>query len=425
MAADYGCRVRERDTGAGGDDRPDGHRHGDPSSDTRGILDPLELQQYVELQRFPAGEALAGIVDWFWSVRWDLPPGRSYRSRVLSHPSVNISVGDGPPEGERLPRGPFPVAARVVGVTTRVQVRLLTGAGWNVAAKTTTGGFGGLLAGRGSAAPVSAHGAPPDAGRTTMASQAVPPAAEPAPASAHGAPPDAERTTMAAQAAPPGAGRSPGAADAAQRNVAPTTTVGAATGGAQVAPFAGVAEAAPPGTPAATTTGSPPTSTAELTDRDVPIDRVLPVDAAALAAAMAAATTAAQRAATLAATLAELVAAADPRRLATAREVAGIARAAEVDRSIRSAADLARPAGLGVRTLQRLFAEYAGASPTWVIRRYRLIDAAERVRAGESVVWADVAAELGYADQAHLTRDFSRALGSPPSAYQQAQRRPR
>nr|WP_246232144.1 helix-turn-helix transcriptional regulator [Nakamurella aerolata] len=140
---------------------------------------------------------------------------------------------------------------------------------------------------------------------------------------------------------------------------------------------------------------------------------------------MAAATTAAQRAATLAATLAELVAAADPRRLATAREVAGIARAAEVDRSIRSAVELARPAGLSVRTLQRLFAEYAGASPTWVIRRYRLIDAAERVRAGESVVWADVAAELGYADQAHLTRDFSRALGSPPSAYQQAQRRPR
>ena len=31
--------------------------------------------------------------------------------------------------------------------------------------------------------------------------------------------------------------------------------------------------------------------------------------------------------------------------------------------------------------------------------------------------WAAVAAELGYADQAHLTRDFRRHLGTSPSAY--------
>ena len=31
--------------------------------------------------------------------------------------------------------------------------------------------------------------------------------------------------------------------------------------------------------------------------------------------------------------------------------------------------------------------------------------------------WSSVAAELGYADQAHLARDFRRHLGVPPSAY--------
>jgi AraC-like DNA-binding protein len=35
---------------------------------------------------------------------------------------------------------------------------------------------------------------------------------------------------------------------------------------------------------------------------------------------------------------------------------------------------------------------------------------------GGDVDWAALAADLGYADQAHLTRDFTAALGMPPSA---------
>jgi AraC-like DNA-binding protein len=31
--------------------------------------------------------------------------------------------------------------------------------------------------------------------------------------------------------------------------------------------------------------------------------------------------------------------------------------------------------------------------------------------------WAAVAADLGYSDQAHLTRDFQRHLGTTPAAY--------
>jgi AraC-like DNA-binding protein len=112
-----------------------------------------------------------------------------------------------------------------------------------------------------------------------------------------------------------------------------------------------------------------------------------------------------------------LEAARRPARVGPAREVAAIARVAETDRAVRRVEDLAGRAGVGARTLQRMFGEYAGVSPTWVVRRYRLLDAAEAVRAGDPVVWAELAAELGYADQAHLVRDFRGALGRTPHAY--------
>ncbi len=63
-------------------------------------------------------------------------------------------------------------------------------------------------------------------------------------------------------------------------------------------------------------------------------------------------------------------------------------------------------------------------SPTWVLRRYRLLEAAEAVREGERVVWSDVASALGYADQAHLVREFRAALGRTPEAYAKALRAP-
>nr|WP_269329531.1 AraC family transcriptional regulator [Kineosporia babensis] len=109
-----------------------------------------------------------------------------------------------------------------------------------------------------------------------------------------------------------------------------------------------------------------------------------------------------------------------PERAEPAREVARIARCAETDRTIRKAEQLAAQSGTSVRTLQRMFAEYAGVSPTWVLRRYRLLDAAESVRNGENVKWARIAADLGYSDQAHLIRDFSAAIGSTPAAYAKA-----
>ncbi|MEV8092760.1 helix-turn-helix domain-containing protein [Kitasatospora sp. NPDC085879] len=79
--------------------------------------------------------------------------------------------------------------------------------------------------------------------------------------------------------------------------------------------------------------------------------------------------------------------------------------------------DLAAEFGVGVRRLQRLFADYVGASPKWVLRRARLHEAARRADSGADVDWAALAADLGYADQAHLTRDFTATVGTSPARY--------
>jgi len=70
-----------------------------------------------------------------------------------------------------------------------------------------------------------------------------------------------------------------------------------------------------------------------------------------------------------------------------------------------------------VRGLQRMFGDYVGASPKWVMRRARLHEAALRADGGEPVDWALLASDLGYAHQAHLTRDFTVTLGVSSARY--------
>lgn len=69
------------------------------------------------------------------------------------------------------------------------------------------------------------------------------------------------------------------------------------------------------------------------------------------------------------------------------------------------------------RHLQRVFARYVGLSPLRVLRRYRLREAAATLDAGAGSDLATAAAELGYSDQAHFTRDFARVVGVPPARY--------
>jgi len=272
--------------------------------DSRGILDPWLLRQRVRLTRYPAGPALAGLVDRFWAVSWDLPPGTAHRQQVLTHPGANFSVGHANARPGDTEAGP--VEARLNGVARGLTSRVLVGQGWTVAALARPGGLGAFIAG----------------------------------------------------------------------------------------------------------------SAADFTDRIVPLGAAIGADEAALVRQVAGEPDEAARVGLLATALERAV---DHERVGPAAQVAEVARLAEVNRTVRRLADLCDVAGLGQRTLQRMFLRYAGVSPTWVLRRYRLLEAAEAVRDGEQVSWAEVAAGLGYADQAHLIRDFGAAIGQTPAAYADAQ----
>jgi len=165
-----------------------------------------------------------------------------------------------------------------------------------------------------------------------------------------------------------------------------------------------------------------PGSVADLNDRVLPLSAVLDLDGPALIARIAAADEP-SGITILQSLLEKLFSSADPGRTRTASDVAAVSAIARTDRSLRRLDHLAAASGIGTRTLQRLFTEYVGVSPTWVLRRYRLLEVAETVRDGGPVVWADVAADLGYSDQAHLVRDFRDTVGTTPAAYAAAQRR--
>ena len=92
----------------------------------------------------------------------------------------------------------------------------------------------------------------------------------------------------------------------------------------------------------------------------------------------------------------------------------------EQDRQLISVDDLIGHTGLDKRSLQRLFQVYVGASPKWVIQRYRLHQAVAQVQAGKTCSWSDLALELGDFDQAHFGRDFRALIGMTPGDYEKS-----
>lgn len=52
-----------------------------------------------------------------------------------------------------------------------------------------------------------------------------------------------------------------------------------------------------------------------------------------------------------------------------------------------------------------------------MLRRARPHEAAARADSGQPVDWVALAVELGYADQAHLVRDFTATIGQSPDRY--------
>ena len=126
----------------------------DRAATLRGILHPAETAEHADLRRdAPVSGPLRPFVERYWSVRWDLTGQPAFRSEVLSHPSVNVSVESGtePRSGVRMP------AVLLHGVVTRRFTVDLTGAGRVTAVKFRPGGFAaftGMLPVRDSVVPL-------------------------------------------------------------------------------------------------------------------------------------------------------------------------------------------------------------------------------------------------------------------------------
>ncbi|WP_329274395.1 helix-turn-helix domain-containing protein [Streptomyces sp. NBC_01451] len=103
-------------------------------------------------------------------------------------------------------------------------------------------------------------------------------------------------------------------------------------------------------------------------------------------------------------------------------EVAALVDTITTDPSLLRVSQLAAHADLSTRQLQRLFAEYVGIGPKWVIRRTRIQEAASRA-ATTPQDWSALATELGYANQGQFIRDFTGAVGISPAQYASRTRR--
>ena len=97
--------------------------------------------------------------------------------------------------------------------------------------------------------------------------------------------------------------------------------------------------------------------------------------------------------------------------------VANIMDTVVADRGVRRVEDLVERFHVSRRTLQRLFSTYVGVNPKWVIKRHRLLEAADQLTSGEVADWAGLATSLGYFDQAHFVNDFTAIVGRSPAAH--------
>jgi AraC-like DNA-binding protein len=80
--------------------------------------------------------------------------------------------------------------------------------------------------------------------------------------------------------------------------------------------------------------------------------------------------------------------------------------------------EVASRVGLGVRQLERRFRAAVGLTPKEFARVRRIRAAARLLVADDDATWADRAAKAGFADQAHLTREFGSTTGDSPRRFE-------
>lgn len=74
-------------------------------------------------------------------------------------------------------------------------------------------------------------------------------------------------------------------------------------------------------------------------------------------------------------------------------------------------------AQMNKRSLQRIFSQYVGVHPKWVIKLYRLQHAAERLDYKTYDDLVKLSVDLGYYDQSHFIKDFKSIVGKTPEEY--------
>lgn len=79
--------------------------------------------------------------------------------------------------------------------------------------------------------------------------------------------------------------------------------------------------------------------------------------------------------------------------------------------------DITEKCYISKRSLQRNFKKYIGVNPKWVIKRYRLHEAAEQINDGDISSFSQLSQSLGYYDQAHFINDFKSIIGKTPTEY--------
>lgn len=149
----------------------------------------------------------------------------------------------------------------------------------------------------------------------------------------------------------------------------------------------------------------------ELVDRKVDISRYFPFDAEAAEKGIFASSRLEEKVAFIEGLLSSYIPEPDDK----VDELNKIVRAIMEDRSLTSVDLLVNRFNASKRTLQRMFKEYLGVSPKWVIQRYRMHEASDAIENGADIT--TVALELGYFDQAHFSKDFKAIVGASPHAY--------
>jgi AraC-like DNA-binding protein len=103
----------------------------------------------------------------------------------------------------------------------------------------------------------------------------------------------------------------------------------------------------------------------------------------------------------------------DPRLASAVHEVLA-------GRGRRPVSEIARRAGWGRRQLERAFRAGVGVTPKALSRVIRFQNLLRLAGRRPRAAWADLAARCGYADQAHLVREFRELAGVTPASGQAA-----